>query len=79
MCVGRLEIEAIDLAELSDALQRRLAERCLSLECVENNSLEKFSERDFELFGQTLHDLEDALFDADAGLNPLDGLHKEPR
>jgi hypothetical protein len=68
----RVEVEAVDLAQARDAREALLAERRLALEGVEDNALEEVAEGDVVELGEAFEDLEEALFEADAGLDALD-------
>jgi len=66
------EVEAVDLAQPADALQRGGAERRLALECVEDDAFDDVAEGHVQGRGEALQHLEDALLDADAGLDAMD-------
>ena len=72
MDVSGVEIAVVDLLQLGDALERRLAEGRLAVEGVQHDALDEIAERDLVVLGERLHDLEQALLQANAGLHPLD-------
>ena len=78
MAGARIEVEVIDLLELSDLLQAGVAERSLPFEHVQHDSLEQVAEAHVVVLGQAFQDLEDALLDAHAGLDALDFVPCQP-
>src|SRR5262245_44790630 len=46
MARAGVEIEPVDALEIADAAQRRLGERCLAVERMQHDPLEKITERD---------------------------------
>ena len=71
MAVGGLERESIDAAELFDLFQRRRRKRGLALEGVQNDSFQQIAQRHVFQLRQSLQDLEQALLQANPGLDSL--------
>ena len=72
MRVGSVEVEGIDLLQLGDLADRIAAEGRLPLKGMKNDPLEQVAESHIVNLGQSLENLEDALLQADAGLDALD-------
>src|SRR5437868_13486255 len=68
----RVEVEAVDLLQLRDALEGRALEGRLALEGVQHDALEQVAQRHVVVFGEALEDLEEPLLDLHAGLDALD-------
>src|SRR5688572_9203251 len=72
VAVARVEVEAIDLFKLPDALQRGALERGLAFEGMQHDALEEVAQGDVVVLGHRLEDLEQAFFELYAGLDALD-------
>src|SRR5688572_18509415 len=68
------EVQAVELLQLHDAGEGRLAEGRLPLEGMEHDALEQVAEAEVMELGERAQHLEDAPLHADAGLHPLDDL-----
>ena len=58
--------------QVADTLERWTAERCFAVEGVEYDAFEEVAEAEVMVLGEGFEHLEDALFNAHAGLNALD-------
>src|SRR5438552_1954627 len=70
VAVGGRQVEPVDPLEIGDLLERRLRERRLAFEHVEQHALEQIADRQVERLGEPFQDLQDPLLDADARLHP---------
>src|SRR6185503_11404692 len=66
--VGRrgVEIERVDLLQLTDLLQRFPSERCLPLERMKDDAFEEVAEAHVVILGEALEDFQDPLLQAHA-------------
>jgi len=72
VAVGSAEGESVEFFELLDFFQGLLGERGFAFEGVEDNAFEQIAEGEVLLLSDRFKDLEDAFFDADAGLYAFD-------
>src|SRR5262249_19009132 len=73
VAVARRQVKTIETLELLDALERRRAERRLAFEGMQHDAFDEIAETDLVILRDRLQHLQDALFDAHAGLRALDG------
>ena len=69
---GGIEIEVIELLEGANALEGRAAEGAFPVESMEDDAFQQIAKREIVIFGEGFEDFENALFHANAGLNPFD-------
>lgn len=72
MAGAGIEIQAVDLLELTDALQRVRAERSFAVERMQDDPLQKIAERKVVILGQRLQNFQQALLYSNAGLYAFD-------
>lgn len=72
VAVGGAQRESIELFELLDFLQGFRGERGFAFEGVQDDAFEEVAEGHVLLLGDGFEDFEEALFDADAGLDAFD-------
>ena len=72
MARARIEVKTVELLQLLYALQRCLIEGALAIEGVENDALEEIAEREVVILSESLQYFQQALFNANPGLYPLD-------
>src|SRR5262249_9773087 len=71
VAVRGVEVESVDPAELAHPRDPFRSERLLSLECVEDDSLQEISERDVVILGDRLEAFQDSLLHPDSRLHAL--------
>lgn len=67
-----VEVQTVDLLEPTDLLQALVTERQLPVKRVQHYALQQIAQRDVVVLRQAFEDLEQALLQADSGLNALD-------
>jgi hypothetical protein len=72
MAVLCRKIETVDFLKAFDLLPRIWRERQLSLKGMQHHSFDEITERYVFVFGERLENLQDALFDSNPSLDPLD-------
>lgn len=72
VAVGGAQKESVKFFELLDFAQGSRGKRGFAFEGVEDDAFEKVAKGHVLLFGDGFEDFEEALLDADAGLDPLD-------
>src|ERR1700746_554130 len=68
---ARIQIEPIELLQIADLPERRLAEWALAVEGMQNNALQQIAQSQVVIFGKALQYLEQAFLDPHPGLHPL--------
>jgi hypothetical protein len=69
------QVESVDLLEPLDDLHGGIVEGGLLLEGVQHDPLEQVAQRQVEVLGEPLEDLQQAALHADAGLHTLNWYH----
>ena len=72
MAGGGVEIEVVELLEISDALERGRSKRAFAIEGVEDDAFEEVAEGEVMVLGEGFQHLQDAFFHSDAGLDSFD-------
>jgi len=72
MAVLCRQIETVNFLKAFDLLPRIWRERQLSLKGMQYHSFDEITERYVFVFGERLENLQDALFDSNPSLDPLD-------
>src|SRR5262249_31324316 len=70
-----IQIESVDLLDLSDPTHRFSPERWLSLECVKHDALQQIAEREVVVLGECLQHFDETLLHSDASLGAFDRYH----
>jgi len=68
---ARIQIEIVKTLQLLNSFERSLIEWRLPIESVQNDAFEQVAQRHVVILGEGLKNLEQALFDAHAGLYAL--------
>src|SRR6266852_5707557 len=74
MAGAGVKIQAVKLLQLFNTVERGGSERALAIEGVEHNSFQQITQGQVVILGEGFEHFQQALFDADAGLNALDGV-----
>ena len=72
MAVGGGQVEPVDLFQAGDPLPRRLPKSALAFESVQHDALQQVAQRHVVVLRKGLQDLQEPLFEPNAGLRSLD-------
>jgi len=72
MARARIEIESVELLQLSNLLQRRRTEGSFPIESMQHDALQDIAESHVVEFGERFENLQDSFFDTHAGLGAFD-------